>query len=65
MQGRKDINDEEKLNKGNKEEIKQTDNRDVVVLKANPHTYIIIRQYRCFYIVKGMLLKGKITAFRV
>lgn len=54
MQGRKDINDEEKLNK-----------RDVVVLKANPHTYIIIRQYRCFYIVKGMLLKGKITAFRV
>ena len=28
MQGRKDINDEEKLNKGNKEEIKQTDNEN-------------------------------------
>jgi len=39
--------------------------KDVVVFKANPHTYIIISQYCCFCIVKGVLLKGKVTAFRV
>jgi len=52
--GKENVNNEDKIYK-----------RDVVFYKANPHTYIIIPQYRCFYIVKGMLLKGKVTAFRV
>lgn len=52
--GRKDINDEEKINK-----------RDVWGNKQKSQSYRTPLQYRCFYIVKGMLLKGKVTAFRV
>ena len=54
MWGKENVNDEAKIYK-----------KDVVVFKANPHAYIIIPQYRCFCIVKGMVLKDKVTAFRV
>ena len=54
MLDRKDINDEEKINK-----------RDVWGNKQKSQSYRTPLQYRCFYIVKGMLLKGKVTAFRV